>query len=656
MKSRKNIIVVLSLVFLMVVSACKKGYLDIVPDNLPTLDNSFTSRVEAEKFLFTCYSFLPKEGNPDSNPGFNAGDELWFYKDPLFDFFRIDPYLIARGRQNKSAPYMNYWGENLGNGNVTAFDGRSMWQGIRDCNIMLENIDKVKDLQPLLKNRWIAEVKFLKAYYHWYLFRMYGPIPIVDTNFPVTAGADEVKIKRQPVDSVVNYITKLIDEAVVGDDFTGLPSRILNQADELGRITKVAALSIKARVLVTAASPLFNGNTDYANLRNKDGQALFNQTYSQAKWTKAAEACRVAIDAAGSAGLKLYTFPPGTVTSQTPEITTEMSIRNAVALKWNTELIWGSTVLDDGQRQPTFWLQLFACPQLDPAIYKEELKGQLAPTFKMAELFYTKNGVPIEEDDTWDYANRFKPKATPANSPYLIADYQTAGLHFDREPRFYADMAFDGAKWFMKNNTSALAPYAIKSKSLENSGKKNTRLYSVTGYYTKKIVNWNLTASTAGVTVESYPWPVMRLADLMLLYAEALNESNNGAQALPLLNEIRSRAGLGSIESSWSTFAKPQFKTKYTTVEGLRNIIRQERGIELAFEGSRFWDLRRWKTALQVLNGPIYTWNISRDNFIDYNQRIIDYNQTFTAPRDYLWPISDRELQINPSLVQNTGW
>jgi hypothetical protein len=448
----------------------------------------------------------------------------------------------------------------------------------------------------------------------------------------------------------------LIDEAVVGDDFTGLPSRILNQADELGRITKVAALAIKARVLVTAASPLFNGNTDYGNLKNKDGQVLFNQTYSAAKWSRAAEACRVAIDAAGSAGIKLYSFPEGTITSQTPEITTEMSIRNAVAQKWNTELIWGSTVLDDGQRQPTFWLQLFACPQLDPAIYKEELKGQLAPTFKMAELFYTKNGVPIEEDDTWDYANRFKPKATPANSPYLIADYQTAGLHFDREPRFYADMAFDGAKWFMKNNTSALAPYAIRSKSLENSGKKNTRLYSITGYYTKKVVNWNLTASAAGVTVESYSWPVVRLADLMLLYAEALNESNNGTKALPILNEIRSRAGLGTIESSWSTFTKPQFKTKYTTVEGLRSIIRQERGIELAFEGSRFWDLRRWKTASQVLNGPIYTWNIGRDNFADYNQRIIDYNQTFTAPRDYLWPISDRELQINPSLVQNTGW
>ncbi|TDQ08133.1 RagB/SusD family nutrient uptake outer membrane protein [Pedobacter metabolipauper] len=655
MKVIKNIALV-SMVFLTSLSACKKNYLDIVPDNLPTLDNSFTSRVEAEKFLFTCYSFLPREGNPDSNPGFNAGDELWFYKDPIFDFFRIDPYLIARGRQNKSAPYMNYWGENSGTGSVSAFDGRSLWQGIRDCNIMLENIDRVNDLQPLLRDRWIAEVKFLKAYYHWYLFRMYGPIPVIDENLPVSADPEAVKIKRQPVDSVVNYITKLIDEAVVGDEFTGLPSRILNQADELGRITKVAALSIKAKVLVTAASPMFNGNTDFRNLRNKDGEILFNQTYDPKKWTRATEACRVAVDAAGAAGVRLYTFPAGTVTGQTPEITTEMSIRNAVAQKWNTELIWGSTSREDGNAAPSYWLQLFACPQLEPAIYKEELKGQLAPTFKMAELFYTKNGVPIEEDDTWDYANRFKPKATPANSPYLIPDYQTAGLHFDREPRFYADMAFDGAKWYMKSNTSVLAPFAIRSKALENSGKKNTRLYSITGYYTKKVVNWNLTASAAGITVESYPWPIMRLADLMLLYAEALNESGNGTAALPILNEIRSRAGLGTVESSWGTYAKAQFKNKYSTVEGLRDIIRRERGIELAFEANRFWDLRRWKTAAATLNNPIYTWNISRDNFTDYNQRIIDFNQTFVAPRDYLWPISDRELQINSNLVQNTGW
>ncbi|MBP7556777.1 MAG: hypothetical protein KA821_10955, partial [Chitinophagaceae bacterium] len=132
--SRQWLVLVLTVWLL---GSCKKSYLDIVPDNIATIDNAFTSAIEAEKFLFTCYSFLPKEGDPDSNPGFNAGDELWLYWEPIYDFFYKDPYRIARGQQNKSNVYMNYW---------SGFDGRNMWQGIRDCNIFLENIDKVRDI------------------------------------------------------------------------------------------------------------------------------------------------------------------------------------------------------------------------------------------------------------------------------------------------------------------------------------------------------------------------------------------------------------------------------------------------------------------------------------------------------------------------------
>ncbi|MFT3825311.1 MAG: RagB/SusD family nutrient uptake outer membrane protein [Chitinophagaceae bacterium] len=635
-----------SLFLLTLVASCKKNFLDIVPDNVVTIDNAFTSAVEAEKFLFTCYSFLPKEGDPDSNPGFNAGDELWLYWEPIYDFFFKDPYRIARGQQNKSTVYMNYW---------ESYDSRNMWQGIRDCNIFLENIDKVRDLESIRKSRWINEVKFLKAYYHWYLFRMYGPIPISDKNLPVDATPEQVKVKRMPVDSVVNYIVRLLDESASGESYEGLPARILNQADELGRVTRVAALSIKARVLVTAASPLFNGNTDYKNLKNKDGQALFSAAYDKEKWTKAAEACKVAIDAAEAAGVQLYYQPAGSVVGQDDQLTTELNIRNAVCEKWNSELIWGSTIANSNYAgRPTYWIQLFACPQLDPAALNNDLKGQLAPTFKMAELFYTNHGVPIDEDATWDYANRYKLKTATAQDTYLQTDYQTAALHFNREPRFYADIAFDGAKWFMKSNSSAQAPFQIKAKALETSGKRNTRLYSVTGYYTKKLVNWKMGITSTSLTVESYPWPVMRLADLYLLYAEALNETGNSVGALPYLNKIRARAGLNTVEASWSAYSnKP---SKYTTVDGLREIIQQERGIELAFEASRFWDLRRWKKAYEKLNAPIYAWNISRENTADYYQRILEFNQSFIAPRDYLWPISEKELQINTNLVQNTGW
>lgn len=622
------------LAVLILVPSCKKSFLDIVPDNVATLDNAFANRNEAEKYLFTCYSYLPQEGNPDKNPAFSGGDEAWTYWPMSEDFFYLDSYNIARGNQNRVSPYMNYW---------DGFDGKSLWQGIRACNIFLQNLDKVVDLQPYEKVRWIAEAKFLKAYFHWYLFRMYGPIPVMDTNLDITASPEAVKVYRQPADSVVNYISNLLDQAAAGDDATGLPSKITSEATELGRITKVAALAIKARVLVTGASPLFNGNSDFAGLKSNDGRALFNTQYDAAKWTRAAAACKAAIDAATAQGLKLYYFNPG-LTVVDAATKKEMDIRNAVCEKWNSELIMGSTAGGN----PTYWLQLFACPQFSANV-NLDVKGKLAPPLKIAEMFYTKNGVPIEEDKTWDYSNRYTLRTSNATDAGLQSGYQTVGLHFDREPRFYADMSFDGGKWFMKNGN-----YNIQSKIGDISGKKQSRLYTVTGYFTKKIVNWNLVYTPTSITAESYAWPVMRLSDLYLLYAESLNESGNPAAALPYLNDIRTRAGLNSVESSWTNFSNNP--TKYTTVTGLRDIIRQERSIEMAFEGSRFWDLRRWKTAPQVLSQPIYGWDILQSTFADYNRRVLLYNPRFVGPRDYFWPIREYDLQVNPNLVQNSGW
>lgn len=617
-------------------AACKKGFLDVVPDNVATIDNAFTNRQEAEKFLFTCYNYLPQEGHPETNAGLNTGDEFWVYW-PITaqDAWSLDPYHIARGNQTKVNPLMNYW---------DGYDNKSMWQGIRNCNIFLENIDRPADLEPYIKERWIAEAKFLKAYFHWYLLRMYGPIPVMDKNLPISVSAADAKVFRQPVDSVVNYICSLLDEAAAGDANTGLPARITSLSTELGRVTKPAALALKARVLVTAASPLFNGNTDFANLKNSDGTALFNPTFDPAKWERAVAACKAAIDAAEAAGHALYYFKEG-VQDLSDATRIEMNIRNAVCEKWNDELLFGST----SHGNPTGPIQLYACPQFDQSIINLSLKAQLAPTLKMAELFYTDNGVPITEDKTWDYAGRFNLRTATAEDSALQTGYQTVGLHFKREPRFYADMAFDGSKWFMQTGE-----YPIQAKSEQHTGKKQSRLYSITGYYTKKLVNWNLVATQSSVNLESYPWPIIRLADVYLLYAEALNETGRQTEALTYLNRIRERAGLESVESSWSNYStRPD---KYQNQEGLREIIHQERLIEMAFEGSRYWDLKRWKKAAQTLNEPIYGWDIIQTTFEDYNRRVLLFNQTFNSPRDYFWPIRESNLLVNPNLVQNIGW
>jgi hypothetical protein len=240
---------------------------------------------------------------------------------------------------------------------------------------------------------------------------------------------------------------------------------------------------------------------------------------------------------------------------------------------------------------------------------------------------------------------------SPEDADKMQVGYQTAALNFDREPRFYADISFDGAKWYMQNGT-----WNINARWGMNQAQKNVFGYSVTGYFTKKIVSWKFVVNEGQSTsTEAYPFPLFRLADLYLLYAEALNEAEGpgNADILKHVNLVRARAGLKSVEASWSQFSKSP--SKYTNQDGLRAIIQQERLIELSFEASRFWDLRRWKRAIEEQNHIIMGWDIAGATPATYYRLKPLWTQSYQV-RDYLWPISKNDLLINPKLVQNPGW
>lgn len=611
--------------------SCKK-YLDVVPDNVATIENAFKLRVNAEQFLFTCYSYLPKEADYGNNPAFLGSDEIWHYDEA------IQGFQIAKGNQNVNNPILNTW------------DG-GIFVGIRDCNTFLENISKVKDMTQFEKERWVAEVKFLKAYYHFYLVRMYGPIPLVRKNLPISASVEEVQVERDPLDECVDYIVELLDEAAISES---LPLTIEDQANELGRITKPVVLALKAKILVTAASPLFNGNTDYANFTNKDGTKLFNSTYDPKKWESAVNACKEAIDMCHSTNHKLYTYDlDQNSAGVSPETYYKMSTRNSLTAKWNPEIIWSN------QQTSTENIQRWAVAKLDASSAGASTTGNgLAPTLKMAELFYTKNGLPINEDKTWNYAGRYSLRtATTAEKNNILENYQTAALHFEREPRFYGSLAFDGSIWYGQGKLSEAAPWFVQAKLGQFAGgQPGQAKYSVTGYWPQKLVNYLSTYSTtAGFIPVIYPWPMIRLADLYLLYAEALNEhAGPNEEVYEYLNKVRIRAGLPTVQDSWST----QYTTntnKYSTQNGLREIIHRERSIELAFEGSRFWDLRRWKTATDELNSPVYGWNVAQETAASYYKPRLIFNQEFRL-RDYFWPIKQYDLIVNQNLVQNPGW
>lgn len=614
------------------------SYLDVVPDKIGTIDNSFTNRNEAEKYLYTCYSYIPKNDNPYDNVALMGADELWSYY-PITPYNDFGPWKIALGQQNSNNPFCNMW--------------YVYYRGIRDCNIFLDNVqdpDKVGDLTPSMRKRWIAEVKYLKAYYHFCLFRMYGPIVIADENLPISATPEEVRKKREPVDKVVQYIVDLLDECI-----EDLPRVINNKGSELGRVTQIANLTLKARLLVTAASPLFNGNKDYANYVDKDGEHLFNSTEDPAKWDDAITACKEAIDASQQPelGIELYSYKSNLILS--PETKCQLSIRNSVTEKWNSELIWGLSARSDAHLQNLCMTRVGAYPN-------NMWGGQemLNPTMEATNLYYTRNGVPMDEDKTWNYADRFKVKMHTNEQPYELASYyETIQMNFDREPRFYANIGFDGCTWYQYNcpSDSEKDIWTAKNRAGQPQGKLGSNSYTTTGYWTKKLVSANYEVTQSGYTTERFPWPEMRLTDLYLLYAEALNEkddANNRELAISYLDLIRERAGLKGIKESWGTYSK--YPNKYKTQDGLREIIQRERAIELMFEGSRFWDLRRWKTANKVLNEKIHGWNFEGETPAEYYAPRNLYTLKFVAPRDYFWPIHQNDLVVNPKLVQNPGW
>lgn len=624
--------------------ACS-DYLNVVPDNIPTIDHAFNNRVSAEKYLFTCYSYIPDPTNPNNTQQLMSGNECWVdaYGSGSGSaenwFGGFNAFNVARGYQNSNEPLLNYWEGEKG--------GNNLFVGIRDCNIFLENIDKPVDLEEYEKVRWVAEAKFLKAYYHYFMLRTYGPVPIIDKNLPVSSTPEEVKVYREPVDDVINYIVSLLDEAAAG-----LPLMIQNEMQEMGRATQPMALALKAKVLILAASPLFNGNTDYANRKDNRGISLFSQTYDVNKWKVAAKAIEEAIESAHTAGHELYYFRGFNPVTDSTRM--KMNIRGAVTERWNKEIIWGS--LKDDQK-----LQRVCCLRTNISqAGSDDALSMMSPTLDVAEMFYTNNGVPIGEDKNWDYENRYKTSvAQDADKYFIKTGYETANLHFKRESRFYGSLSFDGCIQYGNGIIDDKDPrigYAQMKKG-QPGGMMGTVRWSITGYLPKKLLNYEtvLAENMGRLTSKRYSFPMIRLGDLYLMLAEALNETKSAPDndVYKWIDLVRERASLPGVVESWTKYSKNPAKP--TTQAGMREIIHQERMIELAFEGERYWDLLRWKEAEIYMNRPIKGWNVKGKETKDYYEVVTIFQPEFMM-KNYLAPLKKYSLNVNSNLVQNPGW
>lgn len=618
------------------ISGCS-DYLDVVPDGVATMENAFSNRINSEKFLFTCYNSLPNQNDPFTYPGNVGGDEIWWDID-VGGLNNRSGARIARNDQSSSDPFQNYWDGRR--------DGRNLWIGIRDCNIFLDNIHRVPDLKEWERVRWVSEVKFLKAYLHYFLLQMYGPIPIVDKNLEVNADPADVRVYREPVDKVVDYIIDLLDECI-----ENLPDRIDETSTEMGRITKPIAYAIKAKVLIWAASPLLNGNSDYVGFKDKRGVQLVTVEKDASKWSRALDAVKEAINVAHLNGHSLYRYKRGfEEISDTTHL--KYTLRGAVTERPfdNPEVIWAHPAAVGDANQ----FQKYCIPK-----FFESYAGtsELSATLKIAEQYYTKDGVPIDEDKTWNYAERYQVrKDTSTFHKYYISKGETtANLNFYREPRFYAHLAFDRSLYealAQKENETLV----IKNRSGDAHGVVFSDSHIVTGYFIKKLVSFRSSTTTTSPSLWRYSMPIVRLSDLYLLCAEALNEVKEvpDSEVYQWVDSVRHRAGLEGVADSWRKYSS--IPAKPSTKEGMREIIKRERLIELSFEGQRTFDLRRWKDALRYMNEPVQGWDYQGVKLDEYYQIITYFNRRNYTTKDYLWPLYSVAITKNSNLIQNPNW
>jgi len=647
-----NTIVFATLLFTVV--SCKK-YLDVVPDNTLRLEDIFDTKTDAWNALAKAYNYIPRDDNTHLTY-WTLGDEWLGRLDYNNDQGSLRAMRIMRGLQSQTSPQLGLWSGTEG--------GKPLYQGIRQTDVFLANIDKVRDMQEGEIKEWKAQVKMLKAYYLFLLVQHYGPIIIPEKMATPESGPEELFLPRTKVEDCFQYILNLINEAL--PDLTERAD-----ANNAGQIDQIVAKAIKARILFFRASPFFNGNREYfGDFFDHDGQPFFPIEYQQEKWKDAIDAINDAITIAEANGHRLYKFTRepysydrSAFEKNEANMKTLYDLRMVICDPWNEEIVWGYSNIDYYNQGEIAHASNIRLPDGYEGVRNEpSFSWQwLCASYQMAERYYTKNGLPIEEDQSFDRSTMHEVITTPgANAPEYAPlegifqpGAQTIRLYMNREPRFYANLGITGGYWrahIARINTMMFAG----SGGGFNSSQHVTD-YFATGIGVQKFVHPESQSGAWQRTIK-YPYPLIRMADLYLMKAEALNEYSGPSTAVyEEINKVRRRAGIPDVQTVWADPSLTRSPGKHLTKEGLRDIILQERSIEFAFEGQHFWDMIRHKRAASVFSAPIRGWTHTGTNASSFFVLEDKQSRRFTIT-DCLWPIDLNEMNTNGKLIQNPGW
>ena len=655
------------------------NYLDVNTDTKDRmlLEEVFTDETYTEQWLANAYSYLTNSEFADisitgSNP-FNFSDDIY---NPIYKSFKEVTY------GEEQWPYT--W--------------KYSYQGIRQAAIFIQNVDMCNELTSEERADYKAQARFVRAYYYWKLLQKYGPVPIVpEEGQDYTDSYEALSIPRNTYDECADYIAS--EMALAAKD---LPLK--RELMSVSRPTRGAALAVRAKALLYAASPLMNGNTDgYAEkLVDDKGNRLLAAAYDEKKWARAAAAAKDVIDLKAynlyvaykrTEGFDGYpvTLPPyddgNFSTKSWPNGYKDIDPFESYRSVFNGEL---STVENPeliftrGNNQGSYGVNYMVFYQLP--VSKAKGNNTTCVTQKQCDAYYMANGddCPGKErelnipgrSDMRERANGFVSKTEAGTEGYEHLRAGVSKQYAGREPRFYASVGFNGAIWPMLQNSSLTPAQPVDVQIFyyrgNGNGYTNTNFWLRSGIGIMKFVSPDDTAvGKINDRITKKPEPAIRYAEILLIYAEALNELEDGStydisswdgstsysikrdinEMKKGIRPIRCRAGVPDYDLT----------TVYGNKDEFRKKLKRERQIELMGEGHRYFDLRRWKDAPVEEAMKVYGCNTlmtdSEDQKVLFHSPVVinDLPSTFSR-KLYFWPISHDELKRNNLLTQNPGW
>ena len=532
----------MALVVAIILSACKK--LDLVPTDRFTDETYWTTTEKANSVLNTAYSQM-----------FNNN---WFFMNEALSDNAYNGRGDAEGAASIAAGTYDQ-----SSGRISG-EWNAHYSGIKTCHLILDNIDKVENMDPALRARMKAEARFIRAFHYFQLMTWYGDVPLFTKDITLE---ESLNIPRTPKAEVLAFVLSELD-AVAAD----LPLNTAYSQNDRGRVTKGAAMALKARVL------LYEG-----------------------RWAEVVTACE-AVMSGNNGSYSLFPSYEGIFLPQNEHNSEVIFNLEYVPTTRTYQNLFDYVPISVGARLNNF-----------------------APTQELVDSYLMLNGRSIREQGS-QYNE---------NDPYI-----------NRDPRLTATLVYHNYQWRKPDNTTQTI--YIKPGTDPNTAApdeyRSGGVSSPTGYYLRKYYDpTSLTNFVSGLNLI-----LIRYADVLLMYAEAKNEL--GAMNATIWNQtigaLRDRAG----------FDEPAALNFNTALDqtAMRNVIRNERRTELAMEGLRIFDIRRWRIAEDVLNGWAHGAKYgppSVDNgYIRANQRVFD------PGKHYLWPIPRDERNLNPNLTQNPGW